>query len=150
MPRLQTSICALMSGGLDSGLLLHRLLLRYRRIMPVYVRCGFRWEATELYWLRRLLRGIRSKRLAPLAVVDLPLTGVEIPFHGADLNAELLSQGDESEGHGFALGGLEAQARTASVFRAFVSTRIDGHEIQDPLEAPSAGGEVTAESAGTP
>jgi len=71
--------CVLVSGGLDSALLLRRLLRRRTRLVPLYVRFGLAWEATELYWLRRLLASLRSPRLAPLQVVDLPITS----FYGA-------------------------------------------------------------------
>jgi 7-cyano-7-deazaguanine synthase len=52
---------------------LHRLLQENRRVVPVYVRCGLRWEAAELFWLRDFLWAIRTGRLAPLVVVDVPL-----------------------------------------------------------------------------
>ncbi|MBI4343850.1 MAG: 7-cyano-7-deazaguanine synthase, partial [Candidatus Omnitrophica bacterium] len=62
-----------MSGGLDSSLLVHWLLRRGRRVRPVYLRCGLRWEAAELYWSRRFLQAIRSKHLSPLQIIELPL-----------------------------------------------------------------------------
>ena len=78
-----------MSGGLDSAALVHRLLSTGRRLLPVYVRCGLRWEAAELYWLRRFLRAVRSPQVAPLVVVDVSvrslygahwsLTGQRVP-----------------------------------------------------------------------
>jgi len=63
----------LVSGGLDSAVLLGRLLQTGARLLPVYIRCGFSWEATELHWLRRFLRAVRSLRLAPLRIVEVPL-----------------------------------------------------------------------------
>ena len=72
MPR----ICVLISGGLDSGALVHRLLSRAGTLTPVYVRCGLHWEDAEVYWLRRLLQAVRSPRLTPLRMVDLPLRSV--------------------------------------------------------------------------
>ncbi len=68
--------CLLLSGGLDSGYLLHQFLARGVRVFPVYLRCGFRWEAAELYWLRRFLRAERSPRLLPLQVAVLPLRSI--------------------------------------------------------------------------
>ena len=68
-----TPVCTLMSGGLDSGLLLHHLLRAGSRAVPVYLRCGLQWEETELYWLRRFLRAVHSRRLAPLRTVGMPL-----------------------------------------------------------------------------
>ena len=63
----------LVSGGLDSAVLVRRLLRSGRRVQPLYVRCGLAWEAAELARLRRFLRAIRSPQLAPLAVLELPL-----------------------------------------------------------------------------
>ena len=73
MPSPHPRICVLVSGGLDSALLLHRLLGQGAVILPVYVRCGLAWEAVELFWLRRLLNVMRAPRLLPLRVVPLPL-----------------------------------------------------------------------------
>ena len=72
--------CVLASGGLDSAVLLWRLLRAGRRVWPVYVRCGLAWEAAELFWLRRFLRAVRSARLLPLSVIDVPL-GVSYGSH---------------------------------------------------------------------
>jgi 7-cyano-7-deazaguanine synthase len=55
------------------------------RVVPLYLRCGLRWEPAELSWLRRFLRAVRSTSLAPLVVVDLPLRslyGVHWSFTG--------------------------------------------------------------------
>jgi 7-cyano-7-deazaguanine synthase len=79
MPDRRLPLCVLVSGGLDSAVLVHRLLARGARLLPLYVRCGFVWEAAELFWLRRFLRAERSARLLPLAVVDMPLR----PVYGA-------------------------------------------------------------------
>ena len=71
------STCALISGGLDSAVLLRRLLGR-GHVLPLYVRCGFVWEPAEMHWLRRLLRALRTPALRSLRVVDLPAR----PFYG--------------------------------------------------------------------
>jgi 7-cyano-7-deazaguanine synthase len=65
--------CVLVSGGLDSAILLHRLLGAGGRLLPLYLQCGVSWEATELYWLRRFLQTVRSPRLSPLHVIETPL-----------------------------------------------------------------------------
>lgn len=70
------STCVLLSGGLDSAVLLHRLLTQGRRILPLYLRGGLRWERIELYWLRRFLHAVRSPRLLPLTIVDVPLRSI--------------------------------------------------------------------------
>ncbi len=69
-------ICVLISGGVDSAVLLHRSLSRDGTVLPLYLRCGLRWESAELYWLHRLLRAMRTSRLQPLCVIDAPLRAV--------------------------------------------------------------------------
>jgi len=73
MPSSPKVFCVLVSGGLDSALMLSRLLRSRTRVIPVYVRCGFTWEAAELYWLRRFLSAQRSARVAELRVIDVPM-----------------------------------------------------------------------------
>ena len=73
---VRAPVCVLVSGGLDSGLLISRLLGEGRRVVPVYVQCGLRWEAVERSWLRRFLQAVRSPHLAPLCVIDVPLQSV--------------------------------------------------------------------------
>jgi 7-cyano-7-deazaguanine synthase len=76
MPQRLPRTCLLVSGGLDSALLSCRLLRRGVQVHPLYVRFGLSWEATELYWLRRLLASLRCPRLAPLRVVELPVASL--------------------------------------------------------------------------
>lgn len=88
------SACVLVSGGLDSGVLVRDALDGYARVHPLYVRAGLRWEAIELRHLRLFLRALRSPRLAPLVVLDLPMgevyagqwstTGRVPGFHAGD------------------------------------------------------------------
>ena len=66
-------ICVLVSGGLDSAVLVHRLLARDRRVSPVYLGFGLSWEGAELYWITRFLRAVRSPGLLPLQVVETPV-----------------------------------------------------------------------------
>ncbi len=65
-------VCALISGGLDSAVLLRRFLHAGVPVLPLYVCQGLRWETAELYWLRRLLSAMRVPHLKPLRVVDMP------------------------------------------------------------------------------
>ncbi|MBI3311975.1 MAG: 7-cyano-7-deazaguanine synthase, partial [Candidatus Omnitrophica bacterium] len=69
-------VCALVSGGLDSLLLVHWLLGEGVAVYPLYVRGGLLWESAELWWLRRWLRALRSRRLEPLSVLEVPLRAV--------------------------------------------------------------------------
>ena len=73
MATSRAPIGVLLSGGLDSAILVHRLLAAGARVWPVYLRCGLSWETAELYWLTRFLRAVRAPRLAPLLVIDVPL-----------------------------------------------------------------------------
>ena len=83
------SIGLLVSGGLDSSILLGQLLERGRNIQPFYIRSGLIWQTAELQWLRSFLRAIAQPRLHPLMVLELPLvdlyanhwsvTGVGVP-----------------------------------------------------------------------
>ena len=92
-PHPDPAVCALVSGGLDSAVLLHRLLSRRLTVFPLYLRCGLSWEGVELYWLRRFLRAIRGPSLASLDVIELPLrstygphwslTGQRVPGAGS-------------------------------------------------------------------
>jgi 7-cyano-7-deazaguanine synthase len=47
-------------------------LRAYPVVQPLYVRAGLRWEAAEVRTLKRLLAALRSPRLRPLAVIDVP------------------------------------------------------------------------------
>ena len=49
------SLAVLVSGGLDSAILLGESLQRYPSVWPLYVRFGLFWEKTELHHLRRFL-----------------------------------------------------------------------------------------------
>ncbi len=70
------TVGVLMSGGIDSAVVLQLLLRRGRRVQPVYVRCGLRWEPAEMWWLRRYLRAVRTPRLLPLRVLEAPVASL--------------------------------------------------------------------------
>ena len=73
MRRAAAPVCALVSGGLDSAVLLQRLSATGTRIFPLYLRGSLYWEATEMWFLRRFLRALRNSHLAPLQIIDVPL-----------------------------------------------------------------------------
>jgi 7-cyano-7-deazaguanine synthase len=58
---VKRSVCVLVSGGLDSFVLVAEMVKTYRRVYPVYIRQGLAWERDEL----RHLRGV--------TVLDFPV-----------------------------------------------------------------------------
>ena len=63
----------LLSGGLDSSILLGYLLSQHRRIQPFYVQSQLVWQREERRAVGRLLRAMAAPRSAELRVLDLPL-----------------------------------------------------------------------------
>lgn len=82
----------LVSGGLDSSILLAHLLAGQNRVQPFYVRFGLAWQEAELAALRQFMASLDNARLEPLVMLDMPvadlygnhwsITGREAP--GAD------------------------------------------------------------------
>ncbi|MBX9790357.1 MAG: 7-cyano-7-deazaguanine synthase [Pirellulales bacterium] len=70
---LSPPIGLLVSGGLDSGILLGHLLAAGRTVQPFYVRGSLRWEPAELATLRLLLAALARPGLAELVVLDMPV-----------------------------------------------------------------------------
>jgi 7-cyano-7-deazaguanine synthase len=85
------SVAVLVSGGVDSCILLVEMAQRYASVIPLYIRNGLFWEEAELYWLKRFLNAVRHPSLRPLQILELPmadvyqnhwsLTGLAIPDH---------------------------------------------------------------------
>lgn len=70
--RISQRVCVLISGGLDSGVLLADMLRRGHEVFPLYIRGGFIWERAELFWLKRFLASQRSPRLKTLTIAEAP------------------------------------------------------------------------------
>jgi 7-cyano-7-deazaguanine synthase len=66
-------VAVLVSGGVDSAVLLAEVLREHGPVHPLYLRCGLRWETVELEHLRRFLGAIGGPRLAPLTVLEMPV-----------------------------------------------------------------------------
>jgi len=66
-------LAVLVSGGLDSAILVGDALRRGSIVHPLYVRHGLAWEAVELSHLRRLLEVIATPALRPLTVLHMPV-----------------------------------------------------------------------------
>src|SRR5438132_1703864 len=72
--RMQRSpVCVLVSGGIDSAVLVWRELEAGAEVQPIYIRAGMAWEDVEQRWLERYLEAIASPRLGALKVLSLPL-----------------------------------------------------------------------------
>lgn len=82
-------VLALVSGGVESALLLKVLLAEGHTVIPCYVECGMRWEASERAALEGLLGKMAHERLEALVVLASPvrdcygehwaLTGLGVP-----------------------------------------------------------------------
>jgi 7-cyano-7-deazaguanine synthase len=70
------TIGLLVSGGLDSCILLGHLLGQGRTVQPFYVRCRLAWEDAELAAVRRFLRAVGGAGVRELVELDLPLEDV--------------------------------------------------------------------------
>jgi 7-cyano-7-deazaguanine synthase len=91
-PEPLSSLAVLVSGGLDSAILLAESLGRHPAVRPIYVRFGLSWEEVELEHLRRFVAALPQETLRPLIVLDQPVldlyddhwsvTGRDVP--GAD------------------------------------------------------------------
>jgi 7-cyano-7-deazaguanine synthase len=88
-PPTATALAVLISGGLDSAILLGESLRGHQAVHPLYIRQGLYWETVELRHLRRFLRAVCGPSLRPLQVLRLPvadlygahwsLTGKDVP-----------------------------------------------------------------------
>ena len=65
-------LAVLVSGGLDSAVLLGEALGSRAAVHPLYIRCGLFWEAAELDHLRRFLDALKGPALRPLHVLEMP------------------------------------------------------------------------------
>jgi 7-cyano-7-deazaguanine synthase len=85
-------LAVLISGGLDSAILLAESLKHHRAVWPLYIQFGLYWEKAELHHLRRFLDAIRTPTLRSLTILEMPvadlygghwsLTGVGVPAAG--------------------------------------------------------------------
>lgn len=70
---MKPAVCALVSGGLDSCVLLAELAREHRRVWPVFVAQGLSWEQAEWRALCRFWRASRLPRVAPPVRLTMPV-----------------------------------------------------------------------------
>ncbi len=70
---IQPAVGVLASGGLDSSILLAKLLEEGHRVQPFYIRTDLFWQAEELAAVQRYLAAIAHPALNDLAILDLPV-----------------------------------------------------------------------------
>ena len=70
---LPSALAVLVSGGLDSAILLGEALRNHAAVHPLYVRNGLSWETVELQHLRRFLEAVHTGGLRPLTVLEMPV-----------------------------------------------------------------------------
>ncbi len=70
-----STLAVLISGGLDSAILLGDALRR-SAVQPLFMRCGLAWEEIELAHLQRYLDALRGPALKPLVVLEQPVADV--------------------------------------------------------------------------
>ena len=85
-------LAVLVSGGVDSAVLLAEAVRTYPTVHPLYVRTGLFWEPAELDHLQRFLAAIRAPALQSLHILEQPvadlygqhwsLTGIDVPAAG--------------------------------------------------------------------
>jgi 7-cyano-7-deazaguanine synthase len=69
-------VAVLVSGGLDSAILLVELLRKRNVIHPLYVRFGLGWEPVEEAHLRQFLASLDDLAPEPLTVLHCPIASV--------------------------------------------------------------------------
>ena len=93
-------VAVLVSGGLDSAILLAEACRCHPAVYPLYVRFGLAWEEVELAHLRRFVEAIACPALAAPTVLDMPvrdlygdhwsITGEGVPAAGTPDEAVFL------------------------------------------------------------
>jgi 7-cyano-7-deazaguanine synthase len=69
-------LAVLISGGLDSAILLGDALRRRTVVCPIFVRFGLFWECVELSYLERYLGALHSPLLQPLVLLEQPVADI--------------------------------------------------------------------------
>jgi 7-cyano-7-deazaguanine synthase len=72
--RADRPLAVLVSGGLDSAVLVGEAVRHHPAVHPIYVRADLAWEEVELAHLRRFLAAVAGPTLKPLVVLSTPVT----------------------------------------------------------------------------
>jgi len=85
-------IAVLISGGLDSAILVGEAVRQGQTVFPLYVRCGLCYETAEMEYLMRFLHALARPNLQPLHILEMPvadlygdhwsITGKNVPMIG--------------------------------------------------------------------
>ncbi len=67
------SLAILISGGLDSAILLGDALRRGEQVWPLFIRFGLAWEEVELIFLSKFLETLAARSLMPLTILEQPV-----------------------------------------------------------------------------
>jgi 7-cyano-7-deazaguanine synthase len=73
-PTADRPLAVLVSGGLDSAVLVAEAARAFPAVYPIYVRTGLFWEPAELKHLTRFLEAIDGPTLKPLVKLHQPVT----------------------------------------------------------------------------
>ncbi|MBI4404297.1 MAG: 7-cyano-7-deazaguanine synthase [Deltaproteobacteria bacterium] len=94
------TLAVLVSGGVDSCVLLEQMTKKYPVVFPLFVRQGLFWEPTELNYLHRFLLKIKTAALRSLVILEEPIsdiygrhwatTGEQVPAADSQDNAVYL------------------------------------------------------------
>jgi len=73
----------LLSGGLDSALLIPYIGNAGEPITPVHIRCGYAWEPAEAHCIQRLMKSALAPRLKPLLTIHFDMRDILPEGHWA-------------------------------------------------------------------
>lgn len=90
------TLAVLISGGLDSAILLGDALRLHASVVPIYMRCGLSWEAVEFAYLERYLAALRCPALQPLVALEQPIADVYGQHWSITGNAPLIGTPEEA------------------------------------------------------
>jgi len=72
-------IAVLLGGGVESTVIVSRLLADGNVVQPIRVNCGLIWDAAESRSVQRFYAALTCDKLLPLIEIDLPLGGFLVP-----------------------------------------------------------------------